>query len=241
MQSVLPRGSKVAESQGYVTVVVDVKGNTYEVARAEYEEFLQFRARKRNRGLSEDERLTARVRYDDTLKRRVLRVTPMNTSDSCTPDAERPRIYRRKQPKKGITGSESGAPTNSSENAPPPEPRPVAKLPKPRCQRGVIVSSRPGFHTIIVDSSGGTLEVTKDDYRKWLLLHEAKTDVELSMDARLANRTRAKHIMDNWGRKGKQKKKPGVPQVSLSRMSQPETEEECYQAAMLLLGSAYIT
>lgn len=73
--------------------------------------------------------------------------------------------------------------------------------------RGTVVSSRPGFHTVVVDSSNNTLEVPEEEYTKWHSLYERKTDVEASVDTRLANRARAKNMMDNWCKRRKRAKK----------------------------------
>lgn len=73
--------------------------------------------------------------------------------------------------------------------------------------RGTIVSSRPGFHTVVVDSSNNTLEVPEDEYGKWYSLYERKSDADSSIDTRLANRARAKNMMDNWCKRRKRAKK----------------------------------
>lgn len=72
------------------------------------------------------------------------------------------------------------------------------------------MSSRPGYHTVVVDSSNNTLEVPEEEYNKWLSLYERKTDLDASVDTRLANRARAKNMMDNWSKRRKRVKKiPG--------------------------------
>jgi hypothetical protein len=121
--------------------------------------------------------------------------------------------------------------------------------------RGTIVSSRPGFHTVVVDSSNNTLEVPEEEYSKWLSLYERKTDVEASVDTRLANRARAKNMMDNWCKRRKRAKKitgscagevpvddDGYAGALIQYLSiVVVTQQYVLLAAMALMGLSYVS
>ncbi|KAG9100396.1 hypothetical protein FRC06_004172 [Ceratobasidium sp. 370] len=227
MDSILPRGSKVSERDDHVTVVTDVKGNMLEVPKWEYSRFLEIEARKRDRTLSKDTRQAARSLAEIILNRWCERRKGKS---------EKARPSRKRGATEMLNDSNDVSSPASSQSDLPNDPTLLPKTPKARLRRGTIVSSRPGYHTVVVDSSSNTLEVSEEEYSKWLSLYERKTDVEASVDTRLANRARAKHMMDNWGKRRKRvKKMPG------SCAAEAPVDDDGYAAAMALMGLSYIS
>ncbi|KAF8610074.1 hypothetical protein BDV93DRAFT_517261, partial [Ceratobasidium sp. AG-I] len=199
--SILPRGSKITERDDYVTVVTDVKGNILEVPKWEYTRFLEIEARKRDRTLSKDTRQAARSLAEIILNRWCERRKGK---------AEKPRPSRKRSACDMLSDSADLSSPASSQSDLPNDLGPLPKISKTRLHRGTVVSSRPGYHTVVVDSSNNTLEVPEEEYTKWLSLYERKTDLDASVDTRLANRARAKNMMDNWSKRRKRVKKiPG--------------------------------
>lgn len=63
-----------------------------------------------------------------------------------------------------------------------------------------------------------------------------KNRAEASVDTRLANRARAKHMMDNWNKRRKRVKKlPGTC------AAEAPVDDDGYAAAMVLMGLSYIS
>jgi hypothetical protein len=107
---------------------------------------------------------------------------------------------------------------------------------------------------VVVDSSNNTLEIPEDEYNKWYSLYERKSDIESSIDTRLANRARAKNMMDNWCKRRKRAKKTvgscaGEVPVdddgyagawSLHTLAIPRLTQY-FSAAMALMGLSYVS
>ncbi|QRW00075.1 hypothetical protein RhiJN_28093 [Ceratobasidium sp. AG-Ba] len=227
MESILPRGSKVSERDDHVTVVTDVKGNVLEVPKWEYTRFLEIEARKRDRTLSKDARQAARSLAEIILNRWCERRKGKS---------DKPRPSRKRSATEMLAEPNDVSSPASSQNELPNDPSLLPKTSKTRLQRGTIVSSRPGYHTVVVDSSNNTLEVPEQEYNKWHSLYERKIDAEASVDTRLANRARAKHMMDNWNKRRKRVKK-----MPVTYNSQASVDDDGYAAAMALMGLSYIS
>ncbi|KAJ1310143.1 hypothetical protein OPQ81_006888 [Rhizoctonia solani] len=226
-QPALPRGSKVTESDDYVTVVTDVKGNTLEVPKWEYARFLEIETRKRDRTLSKDARQAARSLAEIILNRWCERRKGK---------AEKTRAGRKRSASDMLSESTDMSSPASTQSDLPNDLGTLPKAPKPRLRRGTIISSRPGFHTVVVDSSNNTLEVPEDEYNKWYSLYERKSDADSSIDARLANRARAKNMMDNWCKRRKRVKKSAG-----SCAGEVPVDDDGYAAAMALMGLSYVS
>ncbi|KAG8748635.1 hypothetical protein FRC10_000026 [Ceratobasidium sp. 414] len=237
MDSILPRGSKVSERDDHVTVVTDVKGNMLEVPKWEYARFLEIEARKRDRTLSKDTRQAARSLAEIILNRCIsLRIAePAPVPGGAKDEKAKPRPRKRSATEMLTESNDVSSPASSQSDLPN-DPTLLPKTPQTRLRRGTIVSSRPGYHTVVVDSSSNTLEVSEEEYGKWLSLYERKTDVEASVDTRLANRARAKHMMDNWGKRRKRVKK-----MHGSCAAEAPVDDDGYAAAMALMGLSYIS
>ncbi|KAF8682464.1 hypothetical protein RHS04_02610 [Rhizoctonia solani] len=227
-QQALPRGSKVTESDDYVTVVTDVKGNTLEVPKWEYSRFLEIETRKRDRTLSKDARQAARSLAEIILNRWCERRKGTEN--------EKTRPSRKRNACDMLSETIDMSSPASTQSDLPNDLGTLPKVPKTRLRRGTIVSSRPGFHTVVVDSSNNTLEVPEDEYNKWYSLYERKSDVESSIDTRLANRARAKNMMDNWCKRRKRAKK-----TVGSCAGEVPVDDDGYAAAMALMGLSYVS
>ncbi|CAE6462635.1 unnamed protein product [Rhizoctonia solani] len=226
-QPALPRGAKVTESDDYVTVVTDVKGNTLEVPKWEYARFLEIETRKRDRTLSKDARQAARSLAEIILNRWCER--RKGKAEKTRPSRKRSACDMLSEP------TDMSSPASSQSDLPN-DLGTLPKVPKTRLRRGTIISSRPGFHTVVVDSSNNTLEVPEDEYNKWYSLYERKSDADSSIDSRLANRARAKNMMDNWCKRRKRAKKS-----TGSCAGEVPVDDDGYAAAMALMGLSYVS
>ncbi|ELU44472.1 hypothetical protein AG1IA_01501 [Rhizoctonia solani AG-1 IA] len=241
-QQTLPRGSKVTESDdpavqlchgcdgcegqytrsskmGIFSVSDDSDAlefaNGSEPSAATLTRFLEIETRKRDRTLSKDARQAARSLAEIILNRWCER----------RKENEKTRPSRKRNACDMLSETiDMSSPASTQSDLP------------NDLGRGTIVSSRPGFHTVVVDSSNNTLEVPEDEYNKWYSLYERKSDVESSIDTRLANRARAKNMMDNWCKRRKRAKK-----TVGSCAGEVPVDDDGYAAAMALMGLSYVS
>ncbi|CUA72479.1 hypothetical protein RSOLAG22IIIB_01149 [Rhizoctonia solani] len=189
--------------------------------------FLEIETRKRDRTLSKDARQAARSLAEIILNRWCER--RKGKTEKTRPSRKRSACDMLSEP----TDMSSPASTQSDL---PNDLGALPKVPKTRLRRGTIMSSRPGFHTVVVDSLNNTLEIPEDEYSKWYSLYERKSDADSSIDTRLANRARAKNMMDNWCKRRKRAKKSAG-----TCAGEVPVDDDGYAAAMALMGLSYVS